>query len=246
MYNEKEQGKMQNIEIIENKKILIIAPHPDDEVFCCGGILMNYAKQCDVVLLTYGEKGNPGWSERMIADIRMKEFRNVMKCLNIHKYFELKLPDGSVKEKIRILRKIPLEQYDYIFLPNRYDIHVDHRCVYKIVNKEVHKRKSSASIYEYEMWGMLQNPSHYIDITNKIQEKKNLMKLYKSQEMYIDYCNRILALNYYRAIEVPNTGYIECFYKESRDIDFNIRLWVRKRIKNLYTFMVMGNMGKRH
>lgn len=223
---------MQQLLIPEDKKILIIAPHPDDEIFCCSGILMNYAEQCDVVLLTYGEKGNPGWSEQITAGIRKEEFRNVMKRLNIHKYIELKLPDGKVKEKICILQKILLEEYDYIFLPNRYDTHKDHNCVYNVVNKEVNKRKLKANLFEYEMWGMLRKPSHYIDITNKIQEKKELMMLYKSQEMYVNYCDRILALNYFRAIAALPADYVECFYNKSQRTEFSLRLWINKRVEN--------------
>ena len=221
---------MQQLVVPEDKKILIIAPHPDDEIFCCSSILMNYAKQCDVVLLTYGEKGNRIWSKRRTAEVRKEEFRRVMNCFNIHKCFELKLPDGNVEEKSSMLRRIPYWQYDYIFLPNRYDSHNDHSCVYSVVSKEVHKRKWKGKLFEYEMWGMLRRPSHYIDITDKIDRKKELMALYKSQEMYVDYCSRILALNYFRAIEVPPAGYIECFYTKSDRIECNVWSWINKKI----------------
>lgn len=217
--------------IPKNKKILIIAPHPDDEIFCCSSVLMNYAEQCDIVLLTYGEGGNPGWSKQRTARVRKNEFRSIMKYINIHKCMELKLPDGNVNKNGFILRKLPYERYDYIFLPSRYDSHKDHSCVYGIVSREVRKKKWKGKLFEYEMWGMLQKPSHYIDITDKVNQKKELMMMYKSQEMYIDYCDRILALNYFRAIEVPPAGYIECFYQKPEKTEFNVWLWINKKIQ---------------
>ena len=38
-------------------RILIVAPHPDDEAIGCGGILALYGDQCDVLILTDGSKG---------------------------------------------------------------------------------------------------------------------------------------------------------------------------------------------
>lgn len=225
---------MQKLIIPGDKKILIIAPHPDDEIFCCSGILMNYEKQCDVILLTYGEKGNPGWSKRRTAEVRKEEFRRVMDCFNIHNCIELKLPDGKVKEKVSVLRKIPYGKYDYIFLPNRYDLHKDHGCVYSAVNREIHKKRLKVKLFEYEMWGMLRKPSHYIDITNKIDRKKELMTLYKSQEMYVDYYGRILALNYFRAIGAPPADYIECFYTKPEKTKFILWPWINKAVDFIF------------
>lgn len=216
---------MQELKVGKNNRILIIAPHPDDEVFCCGSVLMNYAGQCDVVLLTYGEKGNPGWSESETAYARREEFRNVMKRLEVHKYIEFKIPDSKIDEEIQRLKKIPFFRYDYIFLPNRYDIHPDHNCIYRFVKQRTDRQKVKPVIFEYEMWGMFRKPSHYIDITGRIDEKKELMRSYKSQEIYINYCDRIVALNYFRAIEISDADYIECFYTPPQQKKSHIRNW---------------------
>lgn len=226
---------MKQLMITRNKKILIIAPHPDDEIFCCSGILINYAKQCDIILLTYGEKGNPGWSENKTADIRKGEFRKVMRHLGVHKYVELKLPDGEVKENVGQLRRIPYEIYDYVFVPNRFDNHMDHNCVFRTVYLEMRIRRAKAMLCEYEMWGMIRNPTHYIDITGVIKRKKALMMLYKSQQMHINYCDRMLALNYFRAIETMQADYIECFYGKNIGDRIDLRHWLREKIITFLT-----------
>ena len=49
---------MNEINIKSNDKILIVAPHPDDECIGTGGILCKYHKQCTVIVLTDGALGN--------------------------------------------------------------------------------------------------------------------------------------------------------------------------------------------
>ena len=44
-------------ELQKNEKILVVAPHPDDESLGCGGLMSKYGKQCDVLLLTDGRRG---------------------------------------------------------------------------------------------------------------------------------------------------------------------------------------------
>jgi LmbE family N-acetylglucosaminyl deacetylase len=44
------------------RKILVIAPHPDDEVLGCGGTIAKYTKQGDEVYLCIVTKGySPDW-----------------------------------------------------------------------------------------------------------------------------------------------------------------------------------------
>ena len=45
---------------IKAERVLIIAPHPDDEVIGCGGVILNYLEQgsdVTVVIVTNGEYG---------------------------------------------------------------------------------------------------------------------------------------------------------------------------------------------
>ena len=51
------------MKINQDDKILIVAPHPDDESIGMGGFLSLYGPQCDVLLVTDGRKGHKGTVE---------------------------------------------------------------------------------------------------------------------------------------------------------------------------------------
>ena len=42
---------------MKNKRILVIAAHPDDEVLGCGGTLLKHAKNNDKILLLFASDG---------------------------------------------------------------------------------------------------------------------------------------------------------------------------------------------
>ncbi|RLA93713.1 MAG: PIG-L family deacetylase, partial [Deltaproteobacteria bacterium] len=73
-------------------KILIIAPHPDDEVLGCGGTIAKHTKEGDEVYLCIVTKGyTPDWSEEFIKN-RPKEIEKANKILGIKKTYFLDYP----------------------------------------------------------------------------------------------------------------------------------------------------------
>ena len=60
-------------------KILIIAPHPDDECIGCGGLLSLYPEKCSVVVMTDGSQGNINVDPEQEAIIRKNQ---LLLCLS--------------------------------------------------------------------------------------------------------------------------------------------------------------------
>lgn len=76
-------------------KILVIAPHPDDEVLGCGGTIARHVKNKDGVSLCLVTKVyKPDWSEQFLKE-RPKEIKKASQILGIKKTYFLDLP--SVK-----------------------------------------------------------------------------------------------------------------------------------------------------
>jgi len=198
------------LKINKQDRILILTPHPDDESIGCGGLLLQYAGQCDVILLTDGAKGNRDWSEEKTCKVRKKEFQKAMKWLGVTKYGMLNIPDLRLNEYKGRLDKIDLRGYDYVLVPGRNETHPDHKVVYDEIRKNVKRKRITVKLLEYEVWTPMAEPSHYLDITEMVGRKKSLIQIYQSALMHIDYDRRITALNYYRGIHYGRQ-FVECY-----------------------------------
>jgi LmbE family N-acetylglucosaminyl deacetylase len=202
--------------INDNERLLIIAPHPDDETIGCGGILSMYGKQCDVLLLTDGRKGIPEGSKLSqdeTAMIRKEEFVGVMNYFNVHAYQMLQIPDTELSYHSREVSKIDLREYDWVFVPNRNERHIDHKTAYVIVKRMCRKQKVKAELVEYEVWSPVISANCFMDISNVMMKKTDALRMYASQTSSIDYESLVKGLNMYRGAP-RHISYCEAFYRE--------------------------------
>lgn len=202
--------KPQPLKIKPTDKLCILAPHADDETIGCGGLLALYGSQCDVILLTDGSHGGDRNRPEEVRREREAEFEEVMQYFDVHFYQFVRAQDGSLIESYRLFQKLDLSGYDYIFMPHRTDSHKDHVVVpafFDRLRKE-NSRVTGKPVY-YEIWGAMPMPTHYLDISDVVEKKKEAIGLYHSQSN-IDYADRILSLNHYRGIR-HNVAYEEDF-----------------------------------
>jgi len=199
-----ETGYLEPLEIQEDDKILILAPHADDESIGCGGLLLKYAKQCDVVFLTDGRYGDNDIEPKQMIEIRKKEVVSIMKKLEVNKFKFLNIEDTKLDSGYDIFKTINFNQYDYICIPNSLDQHPDHKAVSKHILKAFKEKRiqKDINILMYEVWGTLPLPNFYIDISDMIESKKKIINMYHSQVKNIDYATKISALNEYRGMMV--------------------------------------------
>lgn len=196
--------------IKENDKILIVAPHPDDEVIGCGGIIAKYHSQIDVLCInSSGVKYD--WnieSAEEIAQIRCEEFYKTMKLANVNKCRITKIwgvpPmfDDINKHFDDYINQFNYKDYDFIFVPHQFDGHREHRFVGNYLIKKLLKKsgyKKNLKIVRYEVWGTIQSPNYFEDITDFAERKKELINAYESRKKS-HYADKIIALNYYRAL----------------------------------------------
>lgn len=126
-------------DIRECKNILVLAPHPDDEIFGAGGLLYKFTKEDDrkihVIYLTCGDKGTPDApASKEVAIIREHESANVMERLNIMNYEYCHLPDGEldchlIEIKNIVIEKIKDFQPDLILFTHLGEQHPDHHAL---------------------------------------------------------------------------------------------------------------------
>lgn len=225
--------------IQSDDKILIVAPHADDETIGCGGIMLEYGKQCDILLLTDGRKGYSHADlvdEADLARCRLQELKRVAEITQVNHVFFLNAEDCRLHENLSEMRRFDLRPYDFIFVPNRFERHSDHSVVFPEFKKMKRWQRAKARLIEYEVWSPLRCPSHILDISKNIKDKQNLVQQYKSQIKYVDYAGMVEGLNRYRGAGyktqyaeayavVPNHAILGSLYRKMPD-------WV----KNAYRF----------
>lgn len=200
---------MNSFNLKSTDRCLIIAPHADDESLGCGGMLLKNNEACDVVVLTDGSKcGYKNVEE--IKKIRLAEFSAAMDYAKIKNYRNLMIEDRTVRFNLNMLKSLNIDKYDYVFVPNEDENHVDHCCIYKEVCKLL-RYSLKTKIVCYEVWTPLRKPNVYIDISDFIDKKFELISHYVSQIKNRDYANKMIGLNKYRGLEC-NKDYVEVFY----------------------------------
>lgn len=185
--------KPMELEIKENDRCLVIAPHPDDESIGCGGIINLYPKNFDVVCLTHGQEGSQ----------RAEEFKAAMEFANVHKYNHLCLEDKKILSGYELFKSIDISEYDYIFIPYIFDQHRDHKAVSILLNRLLNdgkKYKKTLQIAYYEVWSTINMPQYFVDISSVVDKKINMINLHKCQVAKKAYAEKIVGLNKYRGL----------------------------------------------
>lgn len=207
------------LELNEDQKCLCLCPHADDESIGMGGLLSLYPKNFDIILLTDGRKGIKDLSPEEVTKIREEEFKNAMQVAGISDYRFLRIEDKKLFDGFNEFKKISLEKYDYVFVPNIIDQHPDHKAVSLLLNNLLDsgaKVKTNLKICFYEVWSTLGFVNAYADISGVIDSKKNMIYCYKSQTAQKDYEYHAIGLNQYRGM-FKDKKYVEAFCALSLD-----------------------------
>ena len=181
------------------KKILVIAPHPDDEIIGCGGTILRNIAEGNQVFVCIVTKGvEPLFSKESVALIR-KECIDCHKRIGTKKVFFLDFPAVMLEEQHRyelndkILSIIKEIKPDEVFIPHIGDMQKDHQIVAEASMVAMRPKHFSAprKILSYETlsetgWNIpnIQNdfiPNVFIDISNYLNHKLEIMGIYKSQ-----------------------------------------------------------------
>jgi N-acetylglucosamine malate deacetylase 1 len=145
-------------------RIVIVAPHMDDEALACGGLIAKLPQEdkVHIIYVTDGMKSPapilPG-RDKILPDlgkIRMQESIEAMKLLGIpeQNLHFLCLPEAKLKKLLSSLKnllrdKITTIAPEKIFVPFRYDRHPDHLAVNHAVVSELEQGTIRAELIEY-------------------------------------------------------------------------------------------------
>ncbi len=185
--------------MIENfKKVVIVAPHPDDETLGVGGTIKRFSElSADVSILIVSGHLPPLYEQKHF-EITKKEAVDAFELLGVEDYEFLEIPATYLHKKEisslygSIQNFIFKRKPDLVFLPFP-DRHIDHRVIFDggVVACRPNKDFFPKTVLLYETlsethWNVPGveasfQPDFFINITDQIQSKINALEKYKSQ-----------------------------------------------------------------
>ena len=174
------------------RSLLVLAPHPDDEVIGCGGLIAHVGAQggqIAVCIMSDGAASHPGSRTHPPDRLRAERRRESLAALahlgvGADAVHCLDLPDGQSEgwhapEQFDALMALP---WDAIAVPSAYDNHADHRATQRLAAE----RASGTELLHYLVWPMETGerppaPCLALDITPHRTRKAEALLHYATQ-----------------------------------------------------------------
>jgi len=227
---------VQTLDLPPGRRVLVLAPHPDDESIGCGGTLRKYVESGAnvlVVVLTDGRQGNPllrelptydplriTWESELITR-RKQEALAAFEALGIRESVFLNAHDGHLDQEVaaasqRIAALIDEWNPDIVALPFLTDRHSDHfatnRCFIEATKLLASPHLDKLLCLGYEIWSPIY-ANLTIDISAHMEYKRNAVLCYQSQLEFDAYLDGIEGLNRFRAVSGLTKGeFAEAFF----------------------------------
>lgn len=211
-------------------RVLVIAPHPDDDAIGCGGSIIGHVRRGDtihVVYMTSGEHGSPVYEPSELAKIREGEAAKSAQILGAQQTTFLRQPDGNVSYSLELvnhfIQLIRTEKPDALYLPHSADGHKDHQQTFQVVIEAAGRAQGNSfpewggkgwnieTILGYEVWTPLTRFQYVNDITDVIEIKLNALREHRSQLSNVQYDEAVRSLNRFRGVMTERGAYCECF-----------------------------------
>ena len=160
-------------------KILVVAPHCDDEVFGCGGSLAKASARGATIRVIVVSQDSE-------FDKRKEESLNASKILGYDDIRFWEFEDGKVKEKSKELYEKLLKEFrefipSLICVTSLWEMHRDHiACTLGVIEAlKTYKKDVTVAFYEV---GIPLIPTDLIDISKVYNKKIEAMKCFKTQQ----------------------------------------------------------------
>ena len=196
------------VDCVRHGRVLVFAPHPDDEVLGCGGAIIRHIQAGDpvnVIVVTAGAYGAPD-ATGAYALTRQQESIAAANVLGYGAPCFWGLPDRSLEygEFLiqRILGAINEYQPDIVYAPSWWEIHPDHVALAMAAAEAVRRSLPPLQLAMYEV-GVPLHPNTLLDITAIVDRKHAALACFPSQLAQQRYDEHIAGLNRFRTYTLP-------------------------------------------
>ena len=203
--------------LLRGERLLVLAPHPDDEVIGCGGVVALHLRERRAVRVVVATDGAQGGA----AAVREQESRRALALLGDN--FELEFlgfADRAFGNESapQIREQLIAFRPDLILVPSPIEIHPDHLALSRVFCELVQSDETlfaelaTARVAFYEV-GQALRPNAIVDISDVADAKYAAIAEHASQLAQRNFIEYARGLNAYRAMTMPPaTKFAEGYY----------------------------------
>jgi LmbE family N-acetylglucosaminyl deacetylase len=221
---------------------LVLAPHQDDEVLGCGGLLAQLAENLAVVRVLFLTDGSGGVEGAELVEDReayrrrrRDESSRACEILGVAGCDHLDLPDGALDRHLDeaaagIRRALLTQRPELLLVPSPLEVTRDHRAAFAALHRLLSPLRDGSG--EEELRGLrillyeVNHPGHpdlLVDVSAQAGVLEAAMAAYASQEERHPYWNAGLGLRRFRTLSLgPGVELAEA-YRRLRVEDFTTR-----------------------
>ena len=210
-------------EDVRAKSVLVLAPHYDDEVLGCGGLVARLTAAGSAVralFLSDSGGGEPdAEAHASYSRRRREEAKAAAAALGLAGVDHLGLPDGRLNRHLEAMiagiRRALLSQRPSLLLaPSPLEASLDHRAAFRALHDLLGAvRQGDAlcplaeelDVLAYEINHPLR-PDVLVDVSEQIETIERAMACYTSQQERHDYLGACLGLARFRALTLPRAA----------------------------------------
>ena len=170
-------------------KILVIAPHPDDEVLGMGGTIKKLSKKNKIILCVVSEGATAQYKDKKMIKVRRDSCKKTAKILGISQTIFLDYPDMRLNlSHLDINKKLEeiIEKYkpEIVYTAPKNDLNLDHQIVFSSTLVACRPKSGVKQILCYEIQGNTKVPfvpNVFENIEKEFPYKIKGFKMYKSE-----------------------------------------------------------------
>ena len=185
-----------DFEELPRGRVLVIAPHADDEVLGCGGTLTRHIERGDeveVLVLTDGARGTAdGSSDPELILRRRQEAVAGMALLGVSKCEFWELPEGHEPDagvlgalSLRLAMRVSSSAPDIVYAPWIGEGHADHFHAARLARMGLALAAFEGLALGYEVWTPLE-PRWLVDVSDVWERKRAAVSEHMSQLEHTD------------------------------------------------------------
>nr|CAB67717.1 hypothetical protein [Streptomyces rochei] len=209
--------------------VLVVAPHPDDDVIGCGGSMAKHVREgARVTVVVVIGRERSALDDAVTEAEFAAETENAAKILGVHRCvrFDESSRDFAPSRRIhldlvRVLREV---RPQVVYLPHDNDDDVEHRMVHRLTTEALWMAQSEffqeagecpmpapRLVLGYEVWSPMARYQYAEDIGEHIHTKVEAMRAYVSQLRHAAWDEGIRGLARYRGAVSAGSGDAEVF-----------------------------------